>query len=331
MKIFKSLRGKLFLWYVGSLLFLISYFLLFIHYRSVMYGLQILAALFVLLAVIQFFFIYKITHSITKLTSKMKTISDQNLQERVEGIKGEDEIGQLAKSFNNLLDRLSEAFAREKRFIGDVAHELKTPLATMKSSFEVALSKKRTNEEYESILKSAVAEADQLSSLLNNVLDLAWTEARSNREATRVNLTELTKELSEIGQKLAVGKAIEVVTSIEPEIYTTGFKDKLARAILNIMENAVKYSPSGSRIEVILEKAPGKALINITDQGIGIKAEELPHIFDRFYRGSKTDKVLGSGLGLAIAKSIVNLHQGEIKVKSTPGKGSSFIIVLPLS
>ncbi len=332
-KLGKSLRARLFLWYVGSQLILVAYFLVFIHYYSLPHDILILTGLFIILAAIQFMIIYKITKSIIKLSSKIKIISSKNLEEKIsdiDGINGEDEIGELARSFNNLLNRLSEAFQRERQFVGDLAHELKTPLATLRSSLEVALSKKRSEEEYGQVIEEALIETDDLTSTLKNVLDLAWSEApNEEKNKKRFNLTELVNDLYEIAQKTAVRKKIKVSLFSTPGIFIDGFKDKLARALLNIIDNAIKYSSNEGKIELILEKTPNKILISIIDNGVGIQPEDLPHIFDRFYRGSKTDKVLGSGLGLAITKSIVGLHDGEIKVKSVPQKGTTFIVVLP--
>ncbi len=128
---------------------------------------------------------------------------------------------------------------------------------------------------------------------------------------------------------MAMAKNITVYSNINKNIKINGFREKVARAVLSLIDNAVKYTPVKGKIEITLEKAGSKALIVIKDNGSGISRVELKKIFNRFYRGAKTEKVLGSGLGLAISKSIVVLHQGEIKVKSAVGKGSTFVIVLP--
>lgn len=327
----KSIKAKLFLWYVASLIIVIAYFLIFIHYYSIPHAIHLLILLFIILAVAQFVAVYKITQSISYLSSKIKLISTENLEEKVK-IKEGDEIGELANSFNNLLDRLHEAFKKEKQFIGDVAHELKTPLTTLKSSFEIALNKSRTTQEYKKIIEEAIIDTDHLSQTLKNILDLAWSETpTSQNQKKKFNLTELIDDVSEIAQKMSVKKGIKVSLSTTPNVVISGFKDKLARVFLNLIDNAIKYSKKGYNIEIILEKTPAKAFVSVIDNGPGIPEEDLSHIFDRFYRGSKTDKALGSGLGLAIAKSIVNVHQGDIRVKSSKEKGSTFIVVLPLS
>lgn len=258
-------------------------------------------------------------------------ISDKNLNERINNIKRKDEIGQLAINFNQLLDRLDFAFKREQRFIADVAHEMKTPIATLRSELEVSLRKPREKTEYQQVLKDAIVETDRLTSTLKNILDLAWVEApNAQKRQEKINLSELMSELIEIAKKMAANKEILIKEELEKNIYIFGFKNRLAHAILNIIDNAIKYTPKNNKVEIILEKTPNKAIITVKDHGPGIKELEIPHIFDRFYRGEKTSKVFGAGLGLAIAKSIVNLHQGEIKVISKLNKGSSFIILLPI-
>lgn len=330
--ILKSLRVRLFLWYLGSLLVSIAYILLFIHYKKIPHGFHILIILFVILGIIEFVVIYKITKSIIYLSSRIKLISSKNLEEKITDVKSEDEIGELAASFNNLLDRLNEAFKREQQFIADVAHEFKTPLSTLRGSFDAALTKPRTVEEYKKVIEDRIKQVDQLTATLNNILDLAWSEGPDEQKnITQFSLTELVDDIYDIAQKLAVNKKITVSLRNEKDVSISGYKDKLARALLNVIENAVKYTPSKGRINIIFEKTPTKALINITDTGIGVSKQDMPNIFNRFYRGAKTDEEFGSGLGLAIAKSIVTLHKGEIKVKSTSGKGSTFVIVLPLS
>ena len=306
--------------------------ILVVHVFAFKNGVLFLALLFFTLAIFGFTIIYKITKSLTYLSSRMKMISSKNLDDRILDIQSKDEIGELAKTFNELLDRLHEAFIREQQFIADVAHELKTPLATLRSTLEVALSHKRTNEEYQQVINEAVAETHTISSTLKNVLDLAWSETPSEQKNAKIfNLTSLMEELQETTQKMGMKKRLSVAGSFDKNINVFGFKDKLGRALLNVIDNAIKHTPASGKIEIALKKDRHHTIITIKDSGVGIKSDELPHIFDRFYRGSSSEKVLGSGLGLAIAKAIVLSHRGEIKVKSKIGQGSTFTILLPLA
>lgn len=328
---FKSLRVRLYLWYIASLSLLALVFYTLVHHIAWIHGTHSFQVLFAILAITGFIIIYKFTQSLHKLSDKMRQITYKNLNERITNVKGEDEIGELALTFNKLLDRLHEAFQREQQFIGDVAHELKTPIANLRTSLEIGLQKKRTNEEYKELIEQSISETDRISTTLKNILDLAWSESPNDqRNSTQFNLSELLEELSEITSKMAQQKNISSRFNIEKDIMITGFKDKLARALLNIIENAIKYTPKNGSIEVEMESVHNKAIITIKDTGAGILEEEQHKIFERFYRGSKTNKEFGSGLGLAISKSMITLHQGEIKVDSKVGKGSIFIISLPI-
>ena len=326
-----SLIKKLFFWYVGSLALLAIFIVLVVHVFAFKNGFYFILLLFLTLALFGFIIIYKITESLTYLSSRMRMISSKNLDERVDGIDSHDEIGELAQTFNQLLDRLHLAFKREQQFIADVAHELKTPLATLRRTLEIALNQKRSEDEYRRTLKEAVQETNRVSTTLKNVLDLAWSETpMEQKNAVSFNLSELTEELFELAQKMALKKNIKVSGSFAKNIKIIGFKEKLGRALLNIIDNAIKYTPTKDKVEIVLKKNKNQATIEIKDNGIGISQKDISHIFDRFYRGSAREKTFGSGLGLAIAKAIVNSHKGAIEVKSEIGKGTVFTINLPL-
>lgn len=327
---FQTLRFKLLTWYLFTLAFLGAFIIITIHILQYRYSIELIIALFFLLAIFGFIIIYKFTQSITILSSQIQKISSKTLDTRIQTIKGNDEIAILSHSFNGLLDRLDTAFKREKQFIADVAHEMKTPIATLKSSFEVTLQKERTNEEYKKIIKDSIKDTDRMTNTLKDILDLAWSELPNENLRSQFDLSDLVSELSEIGQKLAVKKNITVNENIMPGIMITGFKEQLGRAIINIIDNAIKYSRTKGTIMISLIREYHNALITIEDNGVGIQKDEIEHIFDRFYRGSKTKKTFGSGLGLSIAKATIGIHKGVIRVKSTLHKGTTFYIALPL-
>ena len=240
--IFQTLRFRLLFWYTLSLAFLGVFIILTIHILQYKYSVQLIIGLFIILAIVGFVVVYRITRSITFLSYQMRQISSKTLDKRITSIKGSDEIGQLAKSFNELLNRLDKAFNRERQFIADVAHEMKTPIATLRSSFEVTLHKARTNEEYKKIIKDSIIETDRITSTLKDVLDLAWSEVPNENLRKVFDLSELMNEMSEIAQKLALKKQIIVINSITSHIQMLGFRKRLGRALLNIIDNAIKYS-----------------------------------------------------------------------------------------
>lgn len=331
-KPYQSLKKRLFLWYVGSLLIVFIFTILVVHIFKLQNGFYFLSLLFITLALLGFTIIYKITKSLTYLSSRIRMISSKNLDERILGVDSNDEIGELAQTFNQMIDRLNQAFKREQQFIADVAHELKTPLSTLRSTVEITLSHKRSSEEYEKTMDEILKDTNRLSSTLKNVLDLAWSETSlEQKNADVFNLSELMAELVDVAKKMALKKNIQITESTDQNIEIFGYREKLERALLNMVDNAIKYTPKNGKIIITATKNSRHAIVKINDNGIGIARNDIPYIFDRFYRGSSTDKVFGSGLGLAISKSIVNSHRGEIDVKSQIGKGSIFSIILPLA
>ncbi|EKE06302.1 MAG: Sensor protein [uncultured bacterium] len=273
----------------------------------------------------------KILKPISVIADRMDDITSVNLNERLETSKTNDVIEKLTTTFNNLLDRLEQSFTRERQFIGDVAHELKTPIATLKSGIEVVLSKERQKQEYQNALTETLIDTDRLSLLVGNIMDLAWIGANKNTtNYEKFSLSDALKELKEISIKLATKKQIRIKSSIFPNIEMVGDESKIIRAILNIVDNAIKYTKNKGIVSVSLRKRKNKVVVTVSDNGIGISATDLDYIFERFYRGSKTAKTVGSGLGLAIASGIIKAYNGDIKIESQIGKGTIVKITLPL-
>ncbi len=272
----------------------------------------------------------KALQPVTQLSLKLKEISLSNLSQPIHIFKTGDELEELSTSFNSLLTRLSDSFTRERQFIGDVAHELRTPLSTLKNSIEVTLSKDRTAKEYQHTLNETLVDVDHLSGTVNDVLDLAWSESdKPLLNTERVDLSEMLGELVDITKKMAEAKQIYVIEEIKQHIEIAGKRQKLFRAFFNLLENAVKYTPEKGRISVTLSRTKSSDLIEITNTGPGISKADLPHVFDRFYRGGKKVTTFGSGLGLAICKSIIEAHRGTITIESTPKKVTTIMVNFP--
>ncbi len=267
---------------------------------------------------------------------KIKTLAEQirrgRLRGRIDvGRKGK-EIDELALIFNDMLDSIQHSVETQKRFVSDVSHEIKSPLTSLRGNIEVALRKKRTSEEYEDILKNNLADIIRLSRITDDLLFL--TKADNNILELRVQWFDLGHALSAVVERLRYKADLAGVTITEdfrqqPEV--SGDVFLLEQAFSNLIENAIKYTPREGRVTVTTEERNSSVTITVSDTGAGIPGEDLPHIFERFYRVDKerSRKAGGTGLGLSITEWIIKAHKGAISVKSVIGKGSDFIVTLP--
>jgi heavy metal sensor kinase len=271
-------------------------------------------------------------HPVDSMIKTIHDITAENMKLKLTVPNTRDEIMKLAQTFNDMLSRLDRAFTSQKQLFEDLSHELKTPLTVLKGEFEVMLKKMRSQEEYESLLKSGLEEIDKISKLADNLLMLASFESKKILpDRRRLDLGLLIQAAANNIRKLANQKSVEIVLSgVSEGIAINGDEQQLKLMVLNLVDNAVKYTPSGGKVTVSLEPAEKSAKIRISDTGRGIPGSELPHIFDRFYRIDKSRSSDGFGLGLSIAKSISEAHDGHIEVTSTVGSGTTFTITLPL-
>jgi heavy metal sensor kinase len=286
---------------------------------------------------------------VDRVTQTARMITSQNLNQRIQTLKVKDEISRLIDTFNEMISRLDQSFRQIKQFTTDASHELKTPLTILKGEVEVALRKKRPLHEYEQILESNLEEIDRMSKIVEDLLLLSKAdigEIRLNRED--IHLTRFISGLTEQMKILAQPKNIRIeISNHQNEIHVFGDTLRMRELFINLIENGIKYTEAGGSILITLtketdgslspltpkeKKAATFAKITVADTGIGIAKEDQEKIFNRFFRVDKarSREQGGSGLGLSICKWIVEAHQGEITVESEPGKGSSFIVRLPL-
>lgn len=228
---------------------------------------------------------------------------------------------------------IEQAHESQSRFTADASHELRTPIAAMRSEIEVALmNPKLTLAQAKNQLTSNLEELEKLTALSEGLLRLAQYD-RKDALTEKVDLKSTTNDAVARVEASARLKNIKVTVIKSPKITLQGNKASLIEALVTVLDNAIKYSPEKSSIEVALQTKDKQAIITITDHGIGIKPDELPHIFDRFYRADSArskQTTKGYGLGLSIAKSIVSAHNGSISATSKPDKGSTFTLSLPL-
>ena len=230
-----------------------------------------------------------------------------------------------------MIARLDEAITSQRQFMEDISHELKTPLSVLKGELEVTLKRIRSAQEYETTLHSSLEEVNHLAGLVENLLTLARFDAKTTTlQALPVDLNLLIKDTVEAISVLAIQKNITFQLNSTHTADILADKNQLKRLILNILDNAVKYTPPGGKISIDLRQQKDSVDIDIADTGIGIPESELPHIFDRFYRVDKSRSSIGFGLGLSIAQSIAMAHGGKIYAKTNAPQGTIFIISLPV-
>jgi heavy metal sensor kinase len=261
---------------------------------------------------------------IQQITNAAQEITAQDLSRRL-GYQGPiDEIGTLAQTFDQMLERLQASFERERRFTGDAAHELRTPLTVLKGQIEVTLSRKRNPVEYQKKLQELSAQVERLIRLSNGLLFLSRSDQHQlSFEPADINLREWLEIIVEQIQPLAREKELEISKKIPEDLSIYADSDHLIRLFMNILENAVKYTPIRGQITITASKGTREIQVIIHNTGPGIPQEHLGHLFERFYRvdADRSSQTGGSGLGLAIAHEIVRLHGGDIDVQSEPGQG----------
>lgn len=267
---------------------------------------------------------------IRKITQTAQTITATDLSQRIYYQGASDEVGQLSITFDQMLDRLQAAFDREQRFTADVAHELRTPLTVMKGRLEVTRRCLRTQVEYDQTLQKLEQEVDRLIRLTNGLLLLAKLDQGQLPFARQpINLADLLEIIVEQVQPFAETKEITLLTELAPELWIRGDSDHLTSLFLNLLDNAVKYTPKSGVVRV-WSKIEADIQVLISNTGGGIAPEHLPHLFERFYRVEAARSQGGVGLGLAIAQEMIRLHEGTIEARSEAGT-TIFTVTLPLA
>jgi heavy metal sensor kinase len=267
------------------------------------------------------------------MARKAERISAERLSERLPVENPDDELGQLAQAFNATLARLEGAFEQLRRFTADASHELRTPLTAIRSVGEVALQTPKSATEYRDVIGSMLEETDRLTRLVDSLLTLSRADSgHVHVDRTEVSLLGLAQEASSLVEVLAEEKRQRISVQGEPAVVVSGDRLILRQALINLIDNAIKYSPAGA--EIIVEVHTGgdsHVIVEVIDQGPGVSKEHQSRIFDRFDRVDKarSREWGGAGLGLAIARWAVEVHGGQIAVESAEGHGSTFRVTLP--
>ncbi len=264
-----------------------------------------------------------------------ESITHEDLSRRVTVESAGDDVQYLVKAFNDMISRLEAAFAYITESSSYIAHELKTPLAIIRGEAEVVLKKERDREEYKKVILGSLEETRRMFKIIEDLLLLTRVNYRSgDMVLAPLDLKAFVMVLYEKAKILALEKDITVMIQVpEATALVNGDEQMLRRLFLNLVDNAVKFTPRGGAIDIYVALEEGHVKISVADTGVGIEAENLPRLFDKFFRieGKIKETSPSSGLGLSIAQSIARLHQGEITVSSQAGKGSVFMVVLPRS
>ena len=271
---------------------------------------------------------------VDRMAEQAQWISAERLKERLPVDNPNDELGRLASVFNQTLTRLESSFDQMRRFTADASHELRTPLTAMRSVGEIGLRGKRDASDYREIIGSMLEEVDRLSLLVDRLLTLSRADSGESMLAReRVDLSELAAEVTTQLDVLAEEKQQSLTVEASGPSICVGDRMVLRQALLNLVDNAIKYSPAGGRISVkVSTSAAGMAVLDVSDTGPGISAELRPRVFDRFYRADRSrsrENGGGTGLGLSIARWAVEVNGGQLTLEASEGSGATFRITLP--
>jgi two-component system OmpR family sensor kinase len=275
---------------------------------------------------------------VNEVTDELARIGPRDLRQRLPLPRIHDEAGQLITAINQLLERLELASAAQQRFVSEAAHELRTPLAVLRSGLEVTLQRPRGAEESRAALEQAMGEVERLCAIAEDLLALARLDAEPVVERKPVDLCEIAADASAMAQTLVEAKHQEFAQQFAQKfgvdahkgIVVQGSAGDLRRVVLNLLDNALKFTPERGRIEIGVTKNGAMALISVRDSGPGIDPRDIDHIFDPFYR-SRSANGAGSGLGLALTREIVRRHGGVIQAANRAAGGCEIQVHLPLA
>ncbi len=272
---------------------------------------------------------------IDRLIGSAQRIRAGDLRQRVPLPAAHDEVYRLGLTLNEMLDALEQAFTRQQRFVSDASHELRTPVAAIRSVTDVALLDPLSQEAYVEVLHTVNTEAERLGSLISDLLQLARTdEGQMHLHLELVRLDQLVDVVVSHAQSLAQERHLRLQREGAQPVTIRGDEARLIQLVMNLLDNAMHYTQAGGQVTVRVYAEQHQAHLHVQDTGIGIAAEHLPHIFERFYRVHMAHPYTergSSGLGLSISDGIVRAHEGSLTVESEPGRGSTFTVLLPLA
>jgi heavy metal sensor kinase len=281
-------------------------------------------------AVGAYFLVGRSLRPMVRLAESAEAISLHNLKERLPVVQSGDELQALSLALNRMIDRIEDAVEATRRFVADASHELRTPLAILRGELETVLTLKNVTGAARDTLASNLEEVERLSKIVQRLLALSRLDSgESPGECVEFDLSNLVASTAEQLAILADDKGVHFSCETAPDVFILGDAARVKQVLVNVIDNAINYTPKGGRVHVRTFRENGHSVFRVVDSGIGIAPEALPHIFERFYRADKARSrdVGGAGLGLSIVQAICNAHNAEIKVQSEPGKGTAMNVL----
>jgi heavy metal sensor kinase len=271
---------------------------------------------------------------VKRITSTADEITSLHLEKRLPIVETGDEIESLSKTLNQMIGRLQESFQSVNRFTADASHELRTPLTIIRGELETSLLDKSLSKNVRETIYSLIEETENLSKIVQCLLSLSRLDAGSAQmERVRLNLADLVATTTDQMAPLADEKHVTLTAQAEKEVEVIGDRVRLKQVVVNLLDNAIKYTPEGGTVTVGVNACEHRAQLEVSDSGPGIPNRDLPHVFDRFFRADRIRlaTIEGAGLGLSIVQSICNAHGGLVKAENIASGGCRFIVQLPLA
>jgi heavy metal sensor kinase len=266
---------------------------------------------------------------IDRIIAATKVVAQGDLSERVQGAQARDEVGELTRMLNDMLDQVQASFLRERRFASDASHELRTPVSIVLAYAESLLHELPAESEGVASVQVILAESERMRRIIAQLLTITrGEEGKYAMEHALVDMGEVIRIVAEQLETLAQECGIALRVAADQDVFVEGDQSLLTQMALNLVENAIRYGKPHGTVDIRVEAAAGKCRVTVSDDGVGIPADNLPHIFERFYRVDSARDRSGSGLGLSITQWIVRMHCGEIAVHSLPGEGTTFVVTL---
>ncbi|HUD48246.1 MAG TPA: ATP-binding protein [Candidatus Baltobacteraceae bacterium] len=270
---------------------------------------------------------------VLRIAQSAERITLHNLNEQLPLTRTGDELEQLSLAMNRMIVRLREAFDSNRRFLGDASHELRTPLTALRAELESIVEEARLPEMRDRV-GSALEEVNRLAKIVETLFAISRLEAgEAQQERAQFDLSRLAGGAADQMELLAEDKGISVQCDLQPNVTVEGDQSRIKQVVVNLLDNAIKYTPGGGSVTLRVQGREGEATLEVSDTGIGIPPGALPHVFERFFRvdAARSREVDGAGLGLAIVKSICSAHGGRVEVESIENRGSTFKVKLPLA